>query len=55
MAHGMIFYLEKHKGTYNIGVIVVVIHGALDLPTSDVTGSSDPYVCVSFSRFGKPL
>ncbi|CAO1629588.1 unnamed protein product [Jaminaea pallidilutea] len=36
-----------------LGVIVVWIHSAFELEAQDSTGSSDPYVTVSFARLGK--
>lgn len=38
-----------------LGVILVYIHYADDIEKSDTYGSSDPYVTVSFSRYGRAL
>ncbi|KAL2160081.1 hypothetical protein VTH06DRAFT_1736 [Thermothelomyces fergusii] len=47
------------KDTDALGVLLVRIHRAVGLSKQDRRGSrgggSDPYVCVSFSKFGKPL
>ncbi|KAJ9149402.1 hypothetical protein NKR23_g4430 [Pleurostoma richardsiae] len=47
------------KETLALGVLFVRIHKATGLSKQDRRGSdgggSDPYICVSFSKFGKPL
>lgn len=46
------------KETEALGVLFVRIHKATDLSKQDRRGSdgggSDPYICVAFSKFGKP-
>jgi hypothetical protein len=47
------------KETNALGVLFIRIHKAVGLSKQDRRGSdgggSDPYICVSFSKFGKPL
>ncbi|KAI0357862.1 hypothetical protein OH77DRAFT_1308845 [Trametes cingulata] len=43
------------KDTEAIGVLVVHIHRATGIKKMDTTGSSDPYVTLTFSRLEKPL
>lgn len=42
-------------GPRHTGVLAVAIHKASGLIASDLRGSSDPYVSLSFSQFAKPL
>ncbi|KAK3304294.1 uncharacterized protein B0T15DRAFT_557884 [Chaetomium strumarium] len=47
------------KDTNALGVLFIRIHKATGLSKQDSRGSegggSDPYICVSFSKFGKPM
>jgi len=47
------------KETHAMGVLFIRIHKAVDLAKQDHRGSkgggSDPYITVSFSKFGKPM
>ncbi|KAK4241085.1 hypothetical protein C8A03DRAFT_41483 [Achaetomium macrosporum] len=47
------------KETNALGVLFIRIHKATGLSKQDsrgsVGGGSDPYICVSFSKFGKPM
>ncbi|KAK0555282.1 hypothetical protein OC846_001795 [Tilletia horrida] len=43
------------KDTDNVGVLVVRILHAKDLSAQDAGGKSDPYIVLSFARFGRPL
>lgn len=43
------------KDTDAIGVLVVHIQHGVDLSAQDANGKSDPYVVLSFAKFGRPL
>ncbi|KAL1939462.1 hypothetical protein VTO73DRAFT_10018 [Trametes versicolor] len=43
------------KDTEAIGILVVHIHRATGIKKMDTTGSSDPYVTLTYSRLEKPL
>ncbi|KIJ54345.1 hypothetical protein M422DRAFT_73809 [Sphaerobolus stellatus SS14] len=43
------------KDTDAIGILVVHIHRATGIKKMDTTGSSDPYVTLTYSRLGKPM
>ncbi|KAJ9480274.1 hypothetical protein PHBOTO_003500 [Pseudozyma hubeiensis] len=43
------------KDTDAVGVLVVDIEYAQDLSAQDANGKSDPYVVLSFAKFGRPL
>ncbi|GAA5997362.1 uncharacterized protein JCM10292_000204 [Rhodotorula paludigena] len=43
------------RDTKALGVFMITIHHAAGLSAQDDNGSSDPYVVVAYSKFGKPL
>jgi len=43
------------KDTDAVGVLVVRVLHAEDLSAQDANGKSDPYIVLSFARFGRPL
>lgn len=43
------------KDTLALGVLKVTIRHASNLSAQDSNGTSDPYVVLSFAKFGKPL
>jgi Ca2+-dependent lipid-binding protein len=43
------------KDTLALGVLVVTIHHAEGLAAQDSGGKSDPYMVLSYAKFGKPL
>lgn len=43
------------KDTRAVGVIVVNIRYAVGLSAQDSNGASDPYIVLSFAKFGKPI
>ncbi|PWN47037.1 hypothetical protein IE53DRAFT_275014 [Violaceomyces palustris] len=43
------------KDTDAVGVLVVEIEHGADLSAQDANGKSDPYVVLSFAKFGRPL
>jgi Ca2+-dependent lipid-binding protein len=45
----------KKKDTKAVGVIAITIHHAIGLAARDRNGTSDPYIVLSYSKFGKPI
>ena len=43
------------KDTLAIGVFVITLHYAENLSAQDNNGKSDPYIILSYAKFGKPL
>lgn len=43
------------KDTRALGIFVINLHYAEDLSAQDSNGKSDPYIVLSFAKFGKPL
>jgi Ca2+-dependent lipid-binding protein len=43
------------KDTLALGVLVVTVHHAENLSAQDSDGTSDPYIVLSFAKFGKPM
>jgi Ca2+-dependent lipid-binding protein len=43
------------KDTMAIGVFVITLHHAEGLSDQDSNGKSDPYIVLSYAKFGKPL
>lgn len=43
------------KDTDAVGVLVINIQHGVDLSAQDANGKSDPYVVLSFAKFGRPL
>ncbi|KAI0050335.1 hypothetical protein FA95DRAFT_1555850 [Auriscalpium vulgare] len=46
---------DVKKDTEAVGVIVVHVHRATGIKSMDTSGTSDPYVTLTYSRLGKPL
>ena len=43
------------KDTRALGIIVVNIRYAVGLSAQDSNGASDPYIVLSYAKFGKPI
>lgn len=43
------------KDTLALGVFVITLHYAENLSAQDNNGKSDPYIVLSYAKFGKPL
>lgn len=43
------------KDTLALGIFVITLHYAEDLSAQDSNGKSDPYIVLSYAKFGKPL
>lgn len=43
------------KDTLALGIFVVNLHYAEGLSAQDSNGKSDPYIVLSYAKFGKPL
>lgn len=43
------------KDTLALGVFVITLHHAEGLSAQDSNGKSDPYIVLSYAKFGKPL
>ena len=53
---GKLLIGDTVKKTPNtLGIMWITLHRAIDISAQDLNGSSDPYVVLSFSKFGKPI
>lgn len=43
------------KDTLALGIFVITLHHAEGLSAQDNNGKSDPYIVLSYAKFGKPL